>query len=338
MNDTIIYEFTKLIKQIAHDIDEATDKKIKITNIYRLKQLGNALNIIKKYQKEIKSGDDLKDIKGIGKGIISRVDEIISTGKLSEITTEENNDKNVAISKMTEVYGIGEKTAEDIVTNYGIETVEELKEAYTNGTIKLSKSIAIGLKYYGVYKEHIPRSEMIKMEKYLNKTANEIDKELNVTICGSYRRGKDFSNDIDCMLTHPNIVTMDDLDDEPNYFRLFIEKLREKTFLLDALNSDTIETKFMGFCILNKKSHVRRIDIRYIPKQSYYTALLYFTGSGTFNQNMRRHAKKNGFKLNEYGLYKKKEDDFKLLKIKSEEDIFKKLGLEYVEPTDRNMD
>ena len=67
------------------------------------------------------------------------------------------------------------------------------------------------------------------------------------------------------------------------------------------------------------------------------TSLLYFTGSGDFNKNMRTYALENKYTLNEYGIYKLKPDNSKGLKIKtnSEQDIFKILKLDYVEPENR---
>ena len=52
---------------------------------------------------------------------------------------------------------------------------------------------------------------------------------------------------------------------------------------------------------------------------------------------MRIYAIKKGFKLNEYGLFKLKPNGEVGLKMKTstEKDIFKILGLTYVEPEDR---
>ena len=117
-------------------------------------------------------------------------------------------------------------------------------------------------------------------------------------------------------------------------------KLTKNKFLVDALTDKNIETKYMGFCQLkNKQKHlIRRIDIRYIPYNSYYTALLYFTGSDNYNKKMRDVAISMGYKLNEYGLFKLKKDDSYSdtpVKVKSEKDIFKKLKLDYLEPHER---
>ena len=82
----------------------------------------------------------------------------------------------------------------------------------------------------------------------------------------------------------------------------------------------------------------RRLDFLYSDPEEYPFAILYFTGSKYFNTAMRQHALTLGFSLNEHGLYKMS-DGKKGKKIpmtmNSEEDIFRFLGLKYVEPTKR---
>ena len=60
----------------------------------------------------------------------------------------------------------------------------------------------------------------------------------------------------------------------------------------------------MGFCIIKqagKKNNIaRRIDIRFVPYDSYYSALLYFTGSAELNRKMRQIAKSMKLKLSDY--------------------------------------
>jgi DNA polymerase/3'-5' exonuclease PolX len=334
MNSNLITEFEKLQKQIEHDIETDKNLKTKTANIFRLKQINNATKIIKSIKFKINSGEQLKDIKGIGKGIMSRIDEIIKNGYLKEITLNKKDYKKTEIiDELKEIYGIGDKIAHELVDEYNVNSIKDLKKKHKKGEIKLNNNVIMGLKYYKIYKQQIPRSEMKKMEKYLIDVAKQIDTRLNIKICGSYRRKKSFSNDIDCMLTHPKIKTMNDIENRKNYLHLFIEALKTDEFIVDSLTDTDVITKFMGFCQFTTDSFIRRIDIRYIPLESYYTALLYFTGSGSFNQSMRQQAKKDGFKLNEYGLYKI--SDMTKINVESEEDIFKKLGMEYVKPQDR---
>ena len=338
-NQKIVEEFERLIDQIKIQIDNAPKTADYVTNNFRLKQINAALQIIKKYPKEIKSGSDLKEIKGIGKGTISRIDEIIKTGHLSEIKTSLTERKvSKSIEELQEIHGIGHKTAYDLVMIHGIKTIKDLEKAYNDGLLELNDQILTGLKYHSIYKQNIPRLEVTSIKKYLEDQAKEIDDKLSVTICGSYRRGKATSNDIDVLLTHPDIKTKLELSsqgqDENNYLLKFVNLLKKKKFLLDDLTDKNYEIKYMGYCKF-KKNPVRRIDIRYIPFDSYYTALLYFTGSGPFNKKMRRLAEQLGYLLNEYGLYKLNGEKKKRIRIKSEKDVFDILGMEYLEPSKR---
>lgn len=52
----------------------------------------------------------------------------------------------------------------------------------------------------------------------------------------------------------------------------------------------------------NKHKPFRRLDIRLTFYDQYYCAILYFTGSDLFNQNMRAHALEKKYTLNEYAL------------------------------------
>ena len=117
--------------------------------------------------------------------------------------------------------------------------------------------------------------------------------------------------------------------------KLFIDKLKEAKFILDDLTFEHYETKYMGYCRYATEYPTRRIDIFYAPFESYYPFLLHLTGSGGFNQKIRALAINLGYKLNEYGLFKIKLGKYIKVKIKSEEDIFNELGMDYVEPRDR---
>ncbi|MEK7790190.1 MAG: DNA polymerase/3'-5' exonuclease PolX, partial [Deltaproteobacteria bacterium] len=69
-------------------------------------------------------------------------------------------------------------------------------------------------------------------------------------------------------------------------------------------------------------------DLRVVSDCEFPFALLYFTGSKEHNTEMRSIAKTKRLKLNEYGLFK----GTKSIPCKNEEEIFKTLGLEFIEP------
>ena len=81
------------------------------------------------------------------------------------------------------------------------------------------------------------------------------------------------------------------------------------------------------------------VDLRVVPSESAGAAFAYFTGSKEHNVAMRERAIKKGLKLNEYGLFKIKKGDSEGERIagKNEEEVYKALGLPYIEPELREM-
>jgi DNA polymerase (family 10) len=71
-----------------------------------------------------------------------------------------------------------------------------------------------------------------------------------------------------------------------------------------------------------------QIDIRVVEEDSYGAALQYFTGSKGHNIHLRGIAKAKGIKINEYGVFKGE----KKVAGKEEKDIYKILGMDWIEP------
>ncbi|KKU58025.1 MAG: polymerase X family protein [Parcubacteria group bacterium GW2011_GWA2_47_12] len=74
-----------------------------------------------------------------------------------------------------------------------------------------------------------------------------------------------------------------------------------------------------------KLPEIERVDVRIVPAGSWSAVLNYFTGSKAHNIALRERALKKGWELNEYGLFK------------TEEELYEKLGLSYIEPELREM-
>ncbi|BCS83267.1 DNA polymerase family X [Cotonvirus japonicus] len=345
MNQNIIELFGLLQKQIEAEYLNAkaeNDTKEENAQQFRLKSIKKILGIIKNLDFEITDTSEIKSIPGIGPGTIKRIKEILETGKLSELKNKYDKKKQKIIDSIQElekIIGIGPQTAKKLVINHGIRSIDELKKAIKNGKFKPTNSILLGLKYYGIVEENIPRKEIKDTDKYLIKQAKKIDKDLEIMICGSYRRGKPTSGDIDVLMYHPKMKTTREMMNpekyglEP-YFNNYIQELTDNGFLLDHLTFGQ-DKKYMGFCKY-KSYPVRRIDIRFVPYESLPSAMLYFTGPYELNTEMRTAAIKRDMILNEYGLYKIDENDVKTpVKIKSESDIFKKLGMKYLTPEER---
>ena len=329
LNSIIFDQFKLLVKQIKLDIDMTSGKE-QMINMFRLKSIEQVLKILEKFPDNITSSDQLKNIKNVGKKSLLRIDEILKSGKLSEIKISTDINKYLEIiSSLEDVFGIGRKKAYELFKKYNITSIDDLKDKYNKKEIDLPDNIVKGLKYVGKIREKIPRSEIDLLAIQLSNISIEIDPKLFLTVCGSYRRENITSNDIDVILIHPSYKTLDQKN-KINYLEKFVNLLKLKGLLLDSLTSDDVSTKYMGIL-----SSFIRIDIRFIPYNSFYPAILYFTGSKDFNRKMRQVALSNDYVLNEYGLYYIDNDKQKSFDIKSEKQIFDLLSMEYVLPKNR---
>ena len=203
---------------------------------------------------------------------------------------------------------------------------------------KIHRASLVGVKYFHDMSQKIPRKEVEKAERIIKTVAAHMNKDLLVMLCGSYRRGRAKSGDIDCLITHPAIKTKNDLIMSPiNLLSSFVDMLVNVDFIIDQL--DMGSKKFMGFCMIKqngKKENVaRRLDIRLVPYESYGSSILYFTGSKKFNTNMRTFALGKGFSLSEFGLTRV--SDNVLIPCFTEEDVFKILNYPYKTPEERDI-
>ena len=378
MNNLIIKKFNLLLHLLKKANKYEVDQNIKRTNIFRIKRLSNAVNILSNIDytltinninkllnvSTIKSGQGIsgqgisgqgisgQGIPGIGKGTIARIAEILNTDHLEEINYLQNFiDHNVItrnntlklIEELSTIIGIGEKIAIKIIKEHSIVSLSDFRSKIINNNIQVNDTIKLGLKYFDLYQQHIPRKEIDQIYDVIDNIISKLDAKYIFTICGSYRRKSLHSNDIDVLLIHTDILTITDLKGlltekkENTYLSNVITELRKYNVIIDDLTI-TNGTKYMGFCQLNSfydqgQYPIRRIDIRMMSVQSFFPALLYFTGSYEFNRKMRHIAKKQGYKLNEYGLFNLKTN--KIEQLLDEKMAFDILGMEYLEPCER---
>lgn len=350
MNSKIVSEFERLVKKNQDDVNTAIELKLvddQRKQSFRLRTNRRVLNVLKNYPEKItdKNYKELINIDGIGKGTVSKIEEIIKNGFLNELLNYNNkSDKKDKILKELEgVINIGRSKALELY-NDGIKSVNDLKLKIKRKEIEVNDKILLGLKYYKKFQERIPRKHIVDIEeflkgriKYLNrKDGLTFKNKYILTVCGSYRRESESSGDIDILIT--KMSTNENSKDNDKHLPKIVKMLKKpwkgndyEPLLIDNL-TDVSPTKYMGFGRFMCKLPVR-IDIRFVAYSSYYTALLYFTGSGDLNKLMRNKAKESGYKLSEYSLVNLKTN--KKMLINSEEDVFKILGMNYIEPKNR---
>ena len=341
-NKYIVNEFIRYFDWIYSNYTQS-DKSSK-ENYYKLLLIKKTIGIIAKFSKNILSGSDLADIKGIGPKTVARINEIIDTGKLSEIKSGQN--QIASVKELSEIYGIGPVKASEFYTNHNITNIKQLIEADKKGLIELTNQMKLGIKYKNKLKTKIPRILITRLDTFVHDSLYKLDKKFISVVCGSYRRGKDFSSDVDILITNKNLKSKDYTG---RYLKIVLDNLSQY-FIVDSLTT-SYNTHFQGFASFklipdlptdyDKSSfnvifNVIRLDIIMVPIQYFYSALLHFTGSGDFNQKLRLHAKSLGYKLSEYGLTKvDKTGKESHLPANSEQDIFLALLLKYIPPEKR---
>ena len=312
-----------IIKQLTLLAD---DKKAK-NDTFRYRAYIKAITALKDYEGEIKTSKDLDKVKGLTKGSIKKkIIEFIETNRIPEVENIKN--ESTGIQDLLNIYGIGPAKANELFKKYNIKSIDDLRNKYENDHTILNDKQKIGLDYYEDLLKKIPRKEMNKHEKYITDFIKNIDKDNNLIyeVTGSYRRGALKSGDIDVLRTTKTNNTI--------LFNEIIQNLELDFYIKETLAKG--DKKFMGICKLHRYKTSRRLDMIYTNKVNYPFALLYFTGSGQFNIEMRNHSLSLGYSLNEYGL--KKNDKFITNNGKpfeTEEDIFKFLGLNFLEPEER---
>ncbi len=319
--DIIIFFLNKLLDNYKKD----PSKK------FQTKALINGIQSLQNFNGQIINGSQLqKDVKGIGKGLSDRIDEILNTGSLKECLIM--NNKNDICESFKSITGVGDKRAEEWY-DLGYRTLEDIFEAINSKKISSTHHIDLGIKYYNDLKERIPRKEIDKAKKIIEKTLKKIDKDLIFEICGSYRRGLESSGDMDVIISNPKYIHN---IQEQNYLKKVVEKLTEDGFIIDHL-TEKGDKKYMGFCKIPETQYkkARRIDIRVFDYENYWCGILYFTGNKEFNIKIRNKAIELGYSLNEYGLTNKNTNE--KIFLENENQIFELLKLPYSSPIERNI-
>lgn len=302
--------------------------------VFKWKAYRTAADSLRALGRPVRSGAEAARLPGVGSKIAAKIDEVVATGELAELKAYRASPEVAALQAFTAVSGIGPKKAQELVDK-GYRTVAELaasKEAW-------SAHQRIGLRHFDDLRDRIPFDEVQRHVAVVREAAARLDRRLTVTVCGSHRRRRPTSGDIDCLLTHP--LSHSGSGAEYVYLPRLARALRDRGFVVDTISEGA--KKMFGVSRLPAAEgappcRARRLDLSWYPYDCYWPAVLHFTGSAVFNTEMRLIAIKKGLTLNEYGLYRvdAKGNKGEQLEVGSEEDVFRHLGMEYVAPEDRD--
>jgi DNA polymerase beta len=304
---------------------------------------------LKRYPNKITAGKEVLSLPNVGKKMVEKIDEIISTNELqtlnklrelykSSSTTTTTTTTTTATTKnnISKILGFGVKKADEIKKKFKLETLSDLENYIKNHSdedLNLTTQQKIGMKHHRDLMTKIPRSEATKLYKKVNKIVssssnrdikdNKLDLELAGSFASSYTKE---SKDIDILITTNKYKSKSSLE-KSNILSLIVEELIYNKLIINTISLG--KTKFLGLIQLTPNGTIRHLDMRIVNPQSYIYSRLYYTSGATFNKMMREKAKKANYKLNEWGLYER-DTNKQVPSIKTEEDIFKKINMDYV--------
>ncbi len=267
------------------------------------------------YKKDGANG--LKNIPGVGASIAEKIEELLKTGKL-KYYEELRKNTPVKLDELTRVEGLGPKKIKKLHEKLGIKNLEDLEKAAKDHKIrgledfgeKTEENILAGITFLKKHGTRFILGDTIPFAETLKGRLEKLPGASRVSIAGSYRRRKETIGDLDLLVASEKRTAAEIME-------FFVSQQEVDRILANGPTKSSV-----------RLANGMDVDLRIVPLESYGAALAYFTGSKAHNVHMREIAQSKRMKLNEYALTK----GSKVVAGGSEEEIYKALGLSYVEP------
>ena len=321
---------TKL--EIATVFEEiATLLDLQGANPFRVRAYANAARTLESLQQDLDAlvkEERLTEVKGIGDDLAKKITELHTTGKLA-FYGELKAGTPPGLLEMLRIPGFGPKRAKVVYEKLGVDSLEKLEAACKAGKVakldgfgeksqqKILEGIALARQFSSRHHYHMARAVADPILEALREHPGVI----RCSQAGSLRRHRETIGDIDFLVSA-----------KPKDAAGIIEDFVGMPGILNV--SAKGETK--ASVVL--KGGIQA-DLRVVTDDQFAFALNYFTGSKEHNIALRARALRlKNLSLNEYGFSpaKEKEKSAKELgssiKCKTEEDLYRALELDYVEP------
>jgi DNA polymerase (family X) len=267
--------------------------------------------------RKIKERGELDQIPGVGKSIAATIAEFLDTGE-SKVLEELRESLPPGVRQLMELEGIGPKNAMRLVDELKIASIDDLETAAKEGRVRELKGFGEKkeqniLQSIGDYRNRQTRfllGAVMPVVDDMLAWMRGSPAVLRVEVAGSYRRRRDTIGDLDVLVA----------SNEPDAAsERFVSMPPVERVVSHGATKSTVYLR----------GHLQ-VDCRVVPPEAYGAALQYFTGSKDHNVKLRTIGVKLGYKLNEYGLFRR--DDDGLVASETEEAIYKALGMDWVPP------
>jgi DNA polymerase (family 10) len=315
-------------KTLANILYETADlMEVAGEDSFRIRSYRNAAESIEGWpQQLLELKDDPKAmlaIPGIGKSMASNLTEIFREGRL-KLHAELLDKYRPTMLELLKIQGLGPKTISLIWSAFQVSDLEGVAQLARDGKLrtlprlseKTEQKILNSIETYRSISGRFLLDEADRTAQKMMEHLAKLPGVEKITPAGSLRRGRETVGDLDLLVTGKCCEDEKQRND-------VIERILNFPGITTVLAKGENKVSF-------KLRNGMQVDVRILPPESFGAALQYFTGSKTHNVNLRQRALKKGYSLNEYGLFTIKGE--KNVASRTEEEIYEKLGLEWIPP------
>jgi DNA polymerase (family 10) len=305
-------EIADILVHISEILDIQGENPFKIRAYIKASQTIENLT----YQlSSLEDKDRIMELPGIGEGIAKKIKELLETGKL-KYYEDLKKSEYAPLTEFLRIPGMGPKHAKLVYDKLRIKTVEKLRKAAEEGKLrelpglgeKVEQNILQGIQQVQKFKERYSLAFIYSRAQNIVEELKKIKEIKQITLGGSLRRMKETIGDVDLLVAS---------DKSKPVMGAFVNLPQTAKVLSEGNTKASIMTKD-GF----------QVDIRVVKPISFGAAQHYFTGSKAHNIRIRSLGIDKGLKINEYGVFKGQKN----IAGKTEEEVFKSVGLPYIPP------
>ena len=306
-------------KELARIFDRIADAmEFKGEMVFRVLAYRKAARVLDELVEDIevlyKKGK-LDELPGIGAAIAKKIVEYLETGKMKKYV-EVTKGIPDSLLNLLDIQNVGPKTLALANKKLKVKTLSDLKKVIASGKLaklpqmgeKKVENIRKGIEQYEKGHERLSISVAERVASEIIAYMKENAEIREISPAGSLRRWRETIGDVDILVTGKDGVQI---------VKVFTMYPNTKRILAAGATKGSIMVE--GGV---------QVDLRIVPPRSYGAALQYFTGSKAHNVSCRSIARTKGMKLSEYGLFKGE----KMVAAKTEQEIYKMLGLAYIPP------
>ncbi|MDG1532921.1 MAG: helix-hairpin-helix domain-containing protein [Candidatus Thalassarchaeaceae archaeon] len=299
---------------------------------------------------------NLTDVKGIGKGISSLVDEAVLKGTWGDLQKLYDRVPRGLI-EIVGIPGLGPKRARLMYQELGVDSVESLKAACEMGHIaplsgfgeKSQKKYLEGIELLRRYQGRSRMDVGLSFGRAMEARIAAIPGVVKAQLAGSARRRRETIGDLDIVAAampkdHNSVIeailNLPGIAEVKGYGESKVSLILEQEMLADVKIEGSIDTQLAEMMLERSSDATIDAQVRIVPPETFPFTLAYFTGSKEHNIRMRQLAIDKGLRLNEFGLFPEDKAEGKIgmeaakhtLTCNDESDIYRHLGLEWVTP------